>query len=65
MFPTTNLRTFVLFDLDGVLVDSAVLGNECLADYFGVDAISTNWESYQHATDPGVFMEIFESYMDH
>ena len=67
MFPAANRRTFVLFDVDGTLVDSIALENTCfqaaVAGHLGVEAIDTDWSSYRHTTDPGVFIEIYQRHV--
>jgi phosphoglycolate phosphatase-like HAD superfamily hydrolase len=67
MFPAANHRTFVLFDVDGTLVDSIALENACfqgaVAELLGVEAIDTDWSSYRHTTDPGVFIEIYQRHV--
>jgi phosphoglycolate phosphatase-like HAD superfamily hydrolase len=60
-------HTFILFDVDGTLVDSMGLEEECFSgavlDHLGVDSIDTDWSSYRHTTDPGILNELYERLM--
>ena len=59
----------IIFDIDGTLTETTKLDEECfvraLADVYGFDKIDTDWSRYRHATDAGIFQEIFEGRTDH
>lgn len=54
----------VLFDIDGTLVNSNEVDSICyirsIEEEFGLAKIDDRWDTYQHATDSGIFEEIFE-----
>jgi phosphoglycolate phosphatase-like HAD superfamily hydrolase len=54
----------VLFDIDGTLSDTDEADTECflrsMEETFGLTEVDTRWETYQHATEAGIFEEIFE-----
>ena len=55
----------VIFDIDGTLTQSMKADEECfvrsLAEVCGFSDVDTDWSRYKHATDSGVFHEIYES----
>jgi phosphoglycolate phosphatase-like HAD superfamily hydrolase len=55
----------VIFDIDGTLMDTMNVDALCFvrafADVCGFRDIDTDWSRYRHATDAGIFDEIFES----
>jgi phosphoglycolate phosphatase-like HAD superfamily hydrolase len=54
----------VLFDIDGTLTQTMKADEECfvrsLAEVCGFSDVDTDWSRYKHATDSGVFHEIYE-----
>jgi len=58
------MAKLVLFDIDGTLVDSNEVDAICyvrsVEQAFGLTDIDDRWETYTHATDSGIFCEIFE-----
>jgi phosphoglycolate phosphatase-like HAD superfamily hydrolase len=55
----------VIFDIDGTLTQTMNADAECfvrsLVDVCGFSDVDTDWSRYKHATDSGVFHEIFEA----
>jgi len=55
----------VIFDVDGTLTQTMDADAECFvrsfAEVYGFSDIDTDWSRYKHATDSGVFQEIYES----
>jgi phosphoglycolate phosphatase-like HAD superfamily hydrolase len=55
----------VIFDIDGTLTQTMKADEECfvrsLAQVCGFSDVDTDWSRYKHATDSGVFHEIYES----
>jgi phosphoglycolate phosphatase-like HAD superfamily hydrolase len=55
----------VIFDVDGTLTQTMKADEECfvrsLAEVCGFGDVDTDWSCYKHATDSGVFHEIYES----
>src|SRR5262249_60120372 len=55
----------VIFDIDGTLTQTMNADAECfvrsLADVCGFTDVDTDWSRYKHATDSGVFHEIFKA----
>jgi len=55
----------VIFDVDGTLTQTMKADEECfvrsLAEVCGFGDVDTDWSGYKHATDSGVFHEIYES----
>jgi phosphoglycolate phosphatase-like HAD superfamily hydrolase len=55
----------VIFDVDGTLTQTMKADEECfvrsLAEVCGFGDVDTDWSRYKHATDSGVFHEIYES----
>ena len=55
----------VIFDIDGTLTQTMKADEECfvcsLAEVCGFSDVDTDWSRYKHATDSGVFREIYES----
>jgi phosphoglycolate phosphatase-like HAD superfamily hydrolase len=53
----------VMFDIDGTLTETMKVDEECfvrsLAEVCGFTDVETDWSSYKHTTDPGVFHEIY------
>jgi phosphoglycolate phosphatase-like HAD superfamily hydrolase len=54
----------VIFDIDGTLTQTMNADAECfvrsLSDVWGFTDVDTDWSRYKHATDSGVFREIYE-----
>ncbi len=54
----------VVFDIDGTLTQTMNADAECfvrsLADVCGFTDVDTDWSRYRHATDSGIFQEIYE-----
>jgi phosphoglycolate phosphatase-like HAD superfamily hydrolase len=52
----------VMFDIDGTLTETMKVDEECfvrsLAEVCGFTDVETDWSSYKHATDSGIFHEI-------
>ena len=52
----------VIFDIDGTLTQTTKADEECfvrsLAEVCGFRDVDTDWSSYKHATDSGIFHEI-------
>lgn len=59
------MKKLVIFDIDGTLIDSNEVDGICfvrsIQEEFQVENINDNWESYQEATDRGIFEEIFQA----
>jgi phosphoglycolate phosphatase-like HAD superfamily hydrolase len=59
------MKKLVIFDIDGTLIDSNEVDGICfvrsIQEEFQVENINDDWESYQEATDRGIFEEIFEA----
>ena len=55
----------IIFDIDGTLTQTMKADEECfvrsLAEVCGISDVDTDWSRYKHATDSGVFHEIYES----
>jgi phosphoglycolate phosphatase-like HAD superfamily hydrolase len=55
----------VMFDIDGTLTDTMKVDALCFvrafAEVCGFGDIDTDWSRYGHATDAGIFYEIFEA----
>jgi len=55
----------VIFDIDGTLTQTMNADAECfvrsLADVCGFTNVDTDWTRYKHATDSGIFQEIYEA----
>jgi phosphoglycolate phosphatase-like HAD superfamily hydrolase len=55
----------VIFDIDGTLTQTVNADAECfvrsLADVYGFTDVDTDWSRYTHATDSGIFHEIYEA----
>lgn len=53
----------VMFDIDGTLTETMKVDEECfvrsLAEVCGFTDVETDWSSYKHTTDPGIFHEIY------
>jgi phosphoglycolate phosphatase-like HAD superfamily hydrolase len=56
----------VIFDIDGTLTQTMKADTECfvrsLNDVCGFGDVDTDWSRYKHATDSGVFHEIYEAH---
>lgn len=52
-----------IFDVDGTLTATNDVDAECfvqaITDVLGIPELDTDWSRYQHATDPGIFTQIF------
>jgi len=52
----------VMFDIDGTLTETGKIDEECfvrsLAEVCGFADVKTDWSSYKHTTDSGIFHEI-------
>src|SRR5690349_3759142 len=55
----------VIFDIDGSLTQTLKADEECFVRSFvevcGFKDVDTDWSLYKHATDSGIFHEIYES----
>ncbi len=55
----------VMFDIDGTLTETMTVDEECFVrsfkDVFGFADIDTDWSHYPHATDSGIFDDVFMS----
>ena len=55
----------VIFDVDGTLTQTMESDEKCfvrsLAEVCGFSDVETDWSRYKHATDSGIFQEIYES----
>jgi phosphoglycolate phosphatase-like HAD superfamily hydrolase len=55
----------VIFDIDGTLTQTTTADADCfvrsLAEVCGFRDVNTDWSSYRHATDSGVFHEIHQA----
>jgi phosphoglycolate phosphatase-like HAD superfamily hydrolase len=53
----------VMFDIDGTLTETMEVDEECfvrsLVDLFGFRDIDTDWSHYPHASDSGLFHDIY------
>ena len=53
----------VVFDIDGTLLDNLATEDECyvqaLRDGLGLNAVSADWETYQHVSDHGIAIETY------
>jgi len=53
----------VVFDIDGTLLDNLAAEDECfvqaLRDGLGLNAVSAEWETYQHVSDQGIVIETY------
>jgi beta-phosphoglucomutase-like phosphatase (HAD superfamily) len=53
----------VVFDIDGTLLDNLAAEDECfvqaLRDSLGLNAVSPEWETYQHVSDHGIAIETY------
>lgn len=58
------MAKLVLFDIDGTLANSNKVDAICyvraVQEEFELEHIDDRWETYKHATDSGIFEEIFE-----
>jgi beta-phosphoglucomutase-like phosphatase (HAD superfamily) len=61
---TSSMR-LVIFDIDGTLTQTMSADAECfvrsLADVCGFTDVDTDWSHYRHATDSGIFQDIYEA----
>jgi phosphoglycolate phosphatase-like HAD superfamily hydrolase len=52
-----------MFDIDGTLTETMEVDTKCFVrscmDMFGFTEIDTDWSHYPHATDSGIFCDIF------
>ena len=57
----------IIFDIDGTLVDSVKLDDQCFIQTFqdlhNVDLVGTDWNDFTHVTDSGLTTEIFELHL--
>ena len=53
-----------IFDIDGTLTNTNSVDDECfvgaLAEAHAITGINTDWASYQHTTDSGITMQVFQ-----
>jgi phosphoglycolate phosphatase-like HAD superfamily hydrolase len=58
------MANLVLFDIDGTLANSNEVDAICyvraVQEEFELEKIDDRWETYKHATDSGIFEEMFE-----
>jgi phosphoglycolate phosphatase-like HAD superfamily hydrolase len=52
----------VIFDIDGTLTQTMKADTECFVRSCGFADVDTDWSRYKHATDSGVFHEIYEAH---
>ena len=56
----------VIFDIDGTLTQTTKADTECfvrsLTDMCGFRDVDRDWSHYKHATDSGIFQEIYEAH---
>ena len=56
-------RNLAVFDVDGTLVQSDALDDECFFaafdEAFGIADVDPDWTRYDHVTDPGITAQIF------
>src|SRR5262249_30764230 len=52
-----------IFDVDGTLTATNDVDSECfvqaIIDVLGIPGPDTDWSRYEHATDPGIFSQVF------
>lgn len=52
-----------IFDVDGTLTATNDVDSECfveaITEVLGIPRLDTDWSRYEHATDPGIFREVF------
>jgi phosphoglycolate phosphatase-like HAD superfamily hydrolase len=57
------MKTFILFDIDGTLLDSDSVDSRCFADsyaaVFGAPFPTIDWRQYPHVTDHVIFRTVF------
>ena len=57
------VHKLVVFDIDGTLLDNLAAEDECfvqaLRDGLGLNAVSAEWETYQHVSDHGIVIETY------
>src|SRR5713226_8497309 len=46
-----------IFDIDGTLIDSKAVDNECFLASLGISADAIDWSDYPHHTDRGLTQE--------
>lgn len=55
----------IIFDVDGTLTQTVKTDTECfvrsLADVCGFHEVDTDWSHYKHATDSGIFRDIYKA----
>jgi phosphoglycolate phosphatase-like HAD superfamily hydrolase len=53
----------VMFDIDGTLTETTQTDEECfvrsLTEVCGFSGVETDWSSYKHTTDSGIFHELY------
>ena len=56
----------VMFDIDGTLLETVKIDEECfvrsLTEICGFSDVETDWSRYEHATDSGIFHEIYKAH---
>lgn len=56
----------IIFDIDGTIVDSVKIDDECFIQSFmdlhSIDLSQSDWNDFKHVTDSGLTNEIFESH---
>ena len=62
----SKIKKLIIFDIDGTLLDSMDIDSKCyiksLENEFGIKKINDDWAIYKHATDSGIFQEIYNQY---
>jgi phosphoglycolate phosphatase-like HAD superfamily hydrolase len=59
------MRRLIMFDLDGTLVHTSAedaLYVKAMNAWLGIDAVNSDWTSYEHVTDAGIATELFQRY---
>lgn len=57
----------IIFDIDGTIVDSVKVDDECFIQSFqdlhNIDLTGANWNNFNNVTDSGLTSEIFETHL--
>lgn len=58
----------VIFDIDGTVVDSTTLDDECFIkafkDLYAIDLGGSDWNDFEYVTDSGLTNEIFQKHLN-
>ena len=59
----SHIMHLVMFDIDGTLTETIKVDEECfvraLSEVCRFTGVDTDWSNYEHATDSGIFHEIY------